>query len=144
GLQAPPNGGLGVAATLKHLAGNSQSINGHDRVAGQLPVRYLQDVFLPSYKSGIDAGARSIMVSSSAINGVPATASRFLQTDLVPQRLGFDGVLISDFRDVQALSTTYHVAPDLSGAIARAVNAGLDVAMWVDEPDQWQSNILSA
>jgi beta-glucosidase len=144
-LQAQPaSNGLQVAATLKHLAGNSQSINGHDRVAGLLPIRYLQDVFLPSYKSGIDAGARLIMVSSSSINGVPATASHFLQTDLVRQRLGFEGVIISDFKDVQALNTAYHVAPTSAAAIARAVNAGLDLAMWVDDPDQWQAGILAA
>jgi beta-glucosidase len=135
---------LRVAATLKHLAGNSQSINGHDRVEGQLPIRYLQDVFLPAYKQAIDARARMVMVSSSSIDGVPATASRFLQTTLLRQRLGFKGVTISDYQDVQAISTAYHVAPNLSGAIAAAVNAGLDMAMWVDAPDQWQSNTLAA
>ena len=46
-----------VAATVKHFAGYSQSINGHDRVEAQLPIRYLQDIFLPSYAGGIDAGA---------------------------------------------------------------------------------------
>jgi beta-glucosidase len=134
---------LRVAATLKHLAGNSQSLNGHDRVEGQLPLRYLQDVFLPAYKDAIDANARMVMVSSSSINGVPATASSFLQTTLLRQRLGFGGVTISDYKDVQALSTVYHVASDLAGAIALAVNAGLDMAMWVDAPDEWQSNILA-
>jgi beta-glucosidase len=46
-----------VAATVKHFAGYSESINGHDRVVAQLPIRYLQDIFLPSYAAGIDAGA---------------------------------------------------------------------------------------
>jgi beta-glucosidase len=45
-----------VAATVKHFAGYSESINGHDRVEAQLPIRYLQDIFLPSYAAGIDAG----------------------------------------------------------------------------------------
>src|SRR5258708_15871591 len=84
-----------------------------------------------------------VMVSSSSINGVPATASSFLQTTVLRQRLGFGGVTISDFKDVQAIAMVYHVAPDLAGAIAAAVNAGLDMAMWVDAPDQWQSNILA-
>src|SRR5207248_6882410 len=131
----PPNPNpLRVAATLKHLAGNSQSINGHDRVEGQLPIRYLQDMFLPAYGDAIDAGAKMVMVSSSSINGVPATASHFLQTTLLRERLGFHGVTISDYKDVQALAMTYHVAPDAAGAIAVAVNAGLDMAMWVDSP----------
>src|SRR5258708_19497850 len=84
-----------------------------------------------------------VMVSSSSINGVPATASSFLQTTVLRQRLGFGGVTISDFKDVQAIAMVYHVAPDLAGAIATAVNAGLDMAMWVDAPEQWQSNILA-
>ena len=143
GTDAADKNPLRVAATLKHLAGNSQSINGHDRVEGQLPMRYFQDVVLPAYKDGIDANARMVMVSSSSINGVPATASHFLQTTLLRERLGFAGVTISDFKDVQALATAYHVAPDLAGAIALAVNAGLDMAMWVDAPAEWQSNILT-
>ena len=48
---------LRAAATVKHFAGYSQSINGHDRIEAQLPLSYLQDVFLPSYAGGIDAGA---------------------------------------------------------------------------------------
>jgi beta-glucosidase len=125
---------LRVAATLKHLAGNAQSINGHDRVEGQLPIRDLQDLFLPAYQDAVDANAQMVMVSSSSINGVPATASSFLQRTLLRERLGFGGVTISDYKDVQALQTTYHVTPNLAGAIALALNAGLDMTMWVDDP----------
>src|SRR5436190_12099470 len=92
-----------VAATVKHLAGYPQSINGHDRVEAQLPIRYLQDIFLPSYAGGIDAGAATVMVDSGSINGIPATASHFLLTTELRQRLGFQGVVISDFGDIPAL-----------------------------------------
>src|SRR5919204_95866 len=61
-----------VAATVKHFAGYSQSINGHDRVEEQLSPRYLQDTFLPSYAGGVDAGAATVMVNSGSVNGVPA------------------------------------------------------------------------
>src|SRR5438034_1616059 len=131
-----------VAATVKHFAGYSESINGHDRVEAQLPIRYLQDQFLPSYAGGIDAGAATVMVDSGSINGVPATASRFLLTEELRSRLGFRGVVISDFGDVPALATTYHIAPDLAGAIAAAVNAGVDVAMLPFDADAWQAAIL--
>ena len=70
-----------VAATVKHFAGYSESINGHDRVEAQLPIRYLQDIFLPSYAGGIDAGAATVMVDSGSINNIPATASHFLLTE---------------------------------------------------------------
>src|SRR5262249_40385698 len=74
GMQAPgASGSLDVTATVKHFAGYSQSINGHDRVEAQLPVRYLQDQILPSYAGGIDAGAGTVMVDSGSVNGIPAT-----------------------------------------------------------------------
>src|SRR5215472_8011844 len=109
GLQAIPGRGLAVTATVKHFAGYSESINGHDRVQAELPIRYLQDTFL-------------------------------LTTEL-RQRLGFKGVVISDFGDVPALATTYHMASDLAGAAALAINAGVDMAMLPFNADQWQTAV---
>jgi beta-glucosidase len=83
-----------------------------------------------------------VIVDSRSINGIPATASHFLLTDELRDRLGFQGVVISDYGDVPALATTYHVASDLAGAIALAVNAGVDMAMLPFNADQWQTAIL--
>jgi beta-glucosidase len=82
------------------------------------------------------------MVNSGSINGVPATASHYLLTDILRNQIGFRGVVISDYQDVPALQSTYHIAPDLAGAIAKAVNAGVDMSMEVTNPDQWQAAIL--
>ena len=143
GLQSPaPADSLGVAATVKHFAGYSQSINGHDRNEALLPLSYLQSMILPSYAGGIDAGAGTVMVDSGSINGVPATGSRYLLTDILRRQMHFKGVVISDYQDVQALQTAYHVAANPAEAIAEAVNAGVDMAMYVVNPDQWQSAIL--
>jgi beta-glucosidase len=131
-----------VAATVKHFAGYSQSINGHDRVEAQLPIRYLQDTFLPSYAGGIDAGAATVMVDSGSINGIPATASHFLLTEELRHRLGFKGVVISDYGDVPALQTAYHVTPDFPGAIAKAVNAGVDVSMTPFDYVGWNNGLI--
>jgi len=144
GLQGPARGRLTAAATVKHFAGYSQSINGHDRVMAQLPIRYLQDVHLPSYAGGIDAGAATVMVNSGSVNNVPAHASRFLLTTELRERMGFDGVVISDFGDVPALANAYHIAPDLSRAIAKAVNAGLDVSMTPFDFVGWNSGLAQA
>jgi beta-glucosidase len=133
-----------VAATVKHFAGYSQSINGHDRVEAQLPIRYLQDIFLPSYAGGIDAGAATVMVNSGSVNGIPAHASRFLLTEELRHRLGFKGVVISDYGDVPALASAYHVAADLTGAVAQAVNAGIDVSMTPSDSAGWNSALLQA
>ena len=131
-----------VAATVKHFAGYSQSINGHDRVEAQLPIRYLQDVFLPSYAGGIDAGAATVMVDSGSINNVPATSSHFLLTEELRHRLGFRGVVISDYGDVPALQSAYHVAADFPTAIAKAVNAGIDVSMTPFDYVGWNNGLI--
>jgi beta-glucosidase len=143
GLQTPAEDeALNVTATVKHFAGYSQAVNGHDRNEALLPMNYLQSVLLPSYEGAIDSGAGTVMVNSGSINGVPATASHYLLTDILRNQIGFRGVVISDYQDVPALQSTYHIAPDLAGAIAKAVNAGVDMSMEVTNPDQWQAAIL--
>jgi beta-glucosidase len=143
GLQLPAEEkSLGVAATVKHFAGYSQSINGHDRNEALLPLNYLQSTILPSYAAAIRAGAQTVMVDSGSINGVPATASHYLLTDILRKQLDFEGVVISDYQDVPALQSAYHITPDLPGAIAKAVNAGVDMSMQVFGADQWQAAIL--
>jgi beta-glucosidase len=99
-------------------------------------------MILPSYAGALDAGAGTVMADSGSINGVPATASHYLLTDVLRKQMGFQGVVISDYQDVPALQTAYHVAPDLAGAIAKAVNAGVDMSMQVFGADQWQTAIL--
>jgi beta-glucosidase len=141
GMQSGGQGGLRVTATVKHFAGYSESINGHDRVQAELPIRYLQDTFLPSYSGAIQAGAGAVMVDSGSVNGIPATASHFLLTTELRHRLGFRGVVISDYGDVPALATTYHMASDLAGAAAIAINAGVDMAMLPFNADQWQTAV---
>ena len=140
----PTDPGLQVASTVKHFAAYSESINGHDRVEAQIPIRYLQDLFLPSYAGGINAGADTVMVDSGSINGIPATASHFLLTTELRQRLGFTGVVISDYNDVFALQTTYHIAANLEDAVAEAVNAGVDVAMNAISTTSYDAALIAA
>ena len=143
GLQSGGAGGLKVTATVKHFAGYSGSINGHDRVQADVPIRELQDLYLPSYAGAISANAGTVMVDSGSVNGIPATASHYLLTTQLRDRMGFKGVVISDYGDVGALATTYHMAADLAGAAALAINAGVDMAMLPFNADQWQTAVQS-
>jgi beta-glucosidase len=133
-----------VAATVKHFAGYGEPGNGHDRVPGDVSVRYLQDTLLPSYKAAIDAGAQSVMVNSGAVNGIPATGSHYLLTTVLREQFGFQGVVVSDWQDVRALQTSYHVAADYPEAIAKAVNAGLDMAMEPYDAQGWSDGLKAA
>lgn len=118
-----------MTATVKHFAGYSAPFAGHDRTESHLDMRYLQDTFFPSYKAAVDAGADTLMVNSGSINGIPAHASHYLLTDLLRRQWNFKGVVVSDWNDVQSLQTAYHLTDSYAGAVAIAVNAGVDMGM---------------
>jgi beta-glucosidase len=133
-----------VVSSVKHFAGYSVPANGHDRVPADVSPRYLQDTLLPSYKAAVQAGARTVMVNSGAVNGIPATASPYLLTEVLRAQWGFKGVVVSDWQDVRALQTSYHIAADYPEAIAKAVNAGLDMAMEPYDAQGWSDGLRAA
>ncbi|MEU4212908.1 glycoside hydrolase family 3 N-terminal domain-containing protein [Streptomyces sp. NPDC026206] len=143
GIQSA-HGAKNVAATVKHLGGYSEPANGHDRVPADVSPRYLQDTLLPPYRAAVEAGARTVMVNSGAVNGVPATASRHLLTTVLRRQWGFTGVTVSDWQDVRALWTKYKVAPDYPHAIALAVNAGVDMTMEPYEAAEFTEGLRTA
>ncbi|MCW2597962.1 MAG: beta-glucosidase [Pseudonocardiales bacterium] len=140
GLQASPT----VASSVKHFAPYGASNNGLDRTAVDISLRSFQTYQLPSYEKAIDAGALSVMINSGSVNGIPATGSHYLLTDVLRQQLGFTGVTISDWADVAALANSYHVAADYEHAIALAVNAGIDVTMEPYNADSFVTNLRAA
>ncbi|WP_052442364.1 beta-glucosidase [Streptacidiphilus neutrinimicus] len=143
GLQ-DASSGTRIAATVKHFAGYSQPLNGHDRVPADYSPRYLQDTILPAYKQAIGAGALSVMADSGAVNGVPVTASHYLLTTVLRDQYHFDGVVVSDWGDVRNLQTAYHIAADYPEAIAKAVNAGVDMAMEPTNAADFTASTLTA
>ncbi|MEZ0069667.1 beta-glucosidase [Streptacidiphilus sp. MAP12-20] len=136
--------GTRIAATVKHFAGYSQPLNGHDRVPADYSARYLQDTILPAYKQAIGAGALSVMADSGAVNGVPVTGSHYLLTSVLRDQYHFDGVVVSDWSDVRNLQTAYHIAADYPEAIAKAVNAGVDMAMEPTNAADFTASALTA
>jgi beta-glucosidase len=109
-----------------------------------MSMRYLQDTILPSYKAAVDAGALTVMANSGAVNGVPVTGSHYLLTDVLRRQWHFNGLVVSDWNDVRNLQTAYHVAGDYPGAIAAAINAGVDMAMVPPDDRTFHQSALDA
>ena len=121
-----------IAATDKHFAAYSQPIAGHDRTMAEIPLRYLQETFLRPFKAGVDAGVATAMANSASLNNIPVHASHYMLNDVLRGQMGFSGVVVSDWQDVFALNSSYHVAANDNDAIRMAVMAGVDMTMCQD------------
>jgi len=118
-----------VAACLKHYLGYSFPISGKDRTPAYIPEYLLREKFVPSFETAIDAGAHTVMVNSSEINGVPVHASHYYLTELLREQLGFKGFVVSDWADIINLYARDKVAATPKDAVRQAVMAGVDMSM---------------
>ncbi len=118
-----------VASCIKHYLGYSASRTGKDRTPIYLPEIEMREYYLPQFRAAIEAGASSLMVNSSEINGTPVHASHYLLTDVLRKELGFQGVIVSDWEDIIRLHTRHNVAATPRQAVVLAVNAGIDMSM---------------
>jgi len=118
-----------VAACMKHYLGYSFPLSGKDRTPAWIPDRYMREYFLPSFAEAVKAGAKTLMINSGEINGVPVHASKYLLTDVLRGELHFDGIAVTDWRDIQYLHDRHHIAATQKDAVMIAVNAGVDMSM---------------
>ncbi|MFN2513342.1 MAG: glycoside hydrolase family 3 N-terminal domain-containing protein [Pyrinomonadaceae bacterium] len=118
-----------VASSLKHYMGYSFPLTGRDRTPAWIPENYLREYFLPSFDAGVKAGARTIMINSGDINGVPGHINHHILTDILRGELGFKGFVVSDWEDIKKLVTIWRVAPDEKEATRLAIMAGIDMSM---------------
>jgi beta-glucosidase len=114
---------------MKHYLGYSASRTGKDRTPIYLPEIEMREYYLPQFRAAVKAGASTLMVNSSEINGTPVHASKYLLTDVLRGELGFEGVIVTDWEDIIRLHTRHHVAPTPRAAVVMAVNAGIDMSM---------------
>src|SRR5436189_2229240 len=121
--------GKHVAASLKHYVGYSFPLTGRDRTPAYIPEYALRENFLPPFAAAVKAGARTVMVNSAEINGVPGHINKHLLTDVLKGELGFDGFIVTDWEDIKKLVTQWHVAADEKEATRLAVMAGIDMSM---------------
>ena len=118
-----------VAVSLKHYLGYGSPRTGKDRTPAYIPEFEIREKHLAPFKAGVEAGALSVMVNSASVNGVPVHMSKHYLTDVLKKELGFDGVVVTDWADINNLYTREMVAKDKKDAIIKAINAGIDMTM---------------
>ena len=118
-----------VASCMKHYLAYSASRTGKDRTPIYLPEIEMREYYLPQFREAVKAGASTIMINSSEINGVPVHASKYLLTDLLRKELGFEGVIVSDWEDIKRVHDRHNIAATPREAVAMCVNAGIDMSM---------------
>lgn len=118
----------GLATAAKHFVGYGAPEGGRDYNGAQISTAELFDRYIPPFEAAIAAGTETVMASFNTVNGVPVTANRWLVTDVLKGRLGFDGLVMSDFVAIPEL-LNHGVAADLAQASRKALHAGIDLDM---------------
>ncbi len=128
-----PNNEIGspyyLASCPKHFLGYGTPYSGKDRTPALIPDIELHERHVPAFAEVIKAGAHTIMVNSGQVNGVPVHASYRLLTELLKEELGFEGLVVTDWQDIDNIHTRDRVASSQKEAVKMAINAGVDMAM---------------
>lgn len=117
-----------VAASVKHFAAYGAAEAGREYNTTDMSEIRLRQIYLPPYKAAAEAGAATIMSAFNALNGVPATANRFLMQNILRDEWGFNGFVVSDYTAVMEL-VNHGIALDAAMATRKAILAGVDVDM---------------
>lgn len=117
-----------IAACVKHIAAYGAPESGRDYNTVDMSERVLREVYLPPYKAAIDAGALTAMTAFNDLNGIPATANKYLFEDILRKEWGFEGFVVTDYTAIMELKN-HGVAGTDAEASALALNAGIDMSM---------------
>ena len=117
-----------MAACVKHFAAYGAGEAGRDYNRVDMSLQRLWEEYLPAYKACVDAGARAVMPAFNDINGLPCSVNRWLLRDILRERWGFNGMVISDANAI-AECVTHGIAPDRREAARQAILAGMDMDM---------------
>lgn len=139
GLAAP----TALLATAKHFVAYGATEGGRDYNTAEVGERTLWDVYLPPFEAAARAGTATFMAGFSAVDGTPPHASRWLLTDVLRGRWGWDGVVVSDWQGIGEL-IPHGVAADSAEAARRAITAGVDVDMSDDEYGGFLAGLVRA
>ena len=124
-----------VAVSIKHFMGYGVPVSGKDRTPAIIAENDLREKFFAPFLACFRAGALTAMVNSASINGVPTHANAKLLNGWVKEELGWDGMLVTDWADIDNLWQRDHVAADKYEAVAMGINAGIDMIMDPYDPE---------
>lgn len=117
-----------ILATAKHFAAYGGAQAGRDYHTVDISERTLLDVHLPPFKAALDAGVATFMTSFNEVDGIPASGSRYLLTDILRDKWGFDGFVVTDYTSINEM-VPHGFSKDLKQAGEQALNAGVDMDM---------------
>ena len=132
-----------VAACMKHFVGYQAVISGKDRTPAYIPDNVLSEYHIEPFKKAIESGAKTIMINSGLINGFPVHADYNLMINVLRNKLGFQGVILTDWEDIRKLHDRDKVAKNQREAIKIAINAGIDMSMVPYEYEHFIKNLKS-
>ena len=118
-----------IATSMKHFMGYGVPWTGKDRTPAYISPADLREKHFAPFLAGIQAGSLTVMVNSASVNGMPMHANKDILTGWLKEETGWDGVLITDWADINNLYTREMVAKDKKDALRIAINAGIDMIM---------------
>ena len=118
-----------IATSIKHFMGYGVPWTGKDRTPAYISPANLREKHFAPFLAGLQAGALTVMVNSASVNGMPMHANKEILTGWLKEETGWDGVLITDWADINNLYTREMVAKDKKDALRIAINAGIDMIM---------------
>ena len=124
-----------VAVSIKHYLGYGATSSGKDRTPAYVAPDDLREKYFRPFKDCMQAGALTLMVNSASINGVPVHASHEYLTEWAKEQLGWDGLAVTDWADINNLYTREHIAANRVEAVAAGINAGIDMIMDPYDPE---------
>lgn len=129
GLQESTVSAYRIAACAKHFIGYSLPNSGWDRTAADISLQKLNEFLIPPFKEAIKANVMTIMVNSGEINGIPVHTSYHYLTTVLRDKLGFEGVAITDYDDIRKLHEEHHVTENEIESTYQAIMAGIDISI---------------
>ncbi len=126
-----------VMACAKHFAAYGAAVGGREYNSVDISKRMLWETYLPPFKAAVDAGAATLMNSFNDINGIPATANKYIQRDILKQKWNFKGFVVSDWGSIGEM-ITHGFAKDGKEAALKAIRAGSDMDM---ESNSYRNNL---